>query len=56
MTVPTDQFGEVATWLSVNRAGLTIFAHASTGDDRADHSRNVVWFGPSEPLDLSIFG
>jgi len=55
MTVPTDQFGEVATWLSVNRAGLTIFAHASTGDDRADHSRNIVWFGTSEPLDLSIF-
>ena len=55
-TVPTSQFGEIATWLSVNRDGLTIFAHASTGDDRADHSRNVVWFGPSEPLDLSIFG
>ena len=55
MTVPTDRFGEVATWLAVNRDGLTIFAHASTGDDLADHSRNVVWFGPSEPLDLSIF-
>ena len=55
MTVPTDRFGEVAIWLSVNRTGLTIFAHASTGDDRADHMRNVVWFGPSEELNLSIF-
>jgi DOPA 4,5-dioxygenase len=55
LTVPVDRFGEVATWLSVNRAGLTIFAHASTGDHVADHSRNVVWFGPSEPLDMSIF-
>ena len=55
MTVPTDRFGEVSTWLAVNRAGLTVFAHASTGDDRADHSRHVVWFGPSEALDLSIF-
>lgn len=55
MTVPTERFGEVATWLAVNRGGLTIFAHASTGDDRADHSHNVIWFGPSEPLDLSIF-
>jgi aromatic ring-cleaving dioxygenase len=55
MTVPTDRFGEVATWLAVNRAGLTIFAHASTGDDRQDHSHNVVWFGPSEELNLSIF-
>ena len=55
MTVPTNRFGEVATFLSVGRTGLTIFAHASTGDDRTDHTSNVVWFGPSEPLDLSIF-
>lgn len=56
MTVPTERFGEVATWLAVNRAGLTIFAHASTGDDRQDHTHNVVWFGPSEELNLAIFG
>lgn len=56
MTVPVDRFGEVATWLAVNRAGFTIFAHASTGDDRQDHTHNVVWFGPSEELNLSIFG
>ena len=55
MTVPTDRFGEVATWLAVNRSGLTIFAHATTGDDRLDHTHNVVWFGASEALDLSIF-
>jgi aromatic ring-cleaving dioxygenase len=56
LTVPTERFGEVATWLAVNRAGLTIFAHASTGADRHDHSHNVVWFGPSEELNLGIFG
>ncbi|HEU4499006.1 MAG TPA: DOPA 4,5-dioxygenase family protein [Sphingomicrobium sp.] len=56
LTVPVERFGEIATWLAVNRDGLTIFAHASTGDHVADHSRNVVWFGPSEPLDMSIFG
>ena len=55
MTVPPGLFGEVAQWLALNRDGLTIFAHASTGDDRADHSAHVIWFGPSEPLDLSIF-
>ena len=55
MTVRPEQFGDVATWLAVNRAGLTIFAHASTGDDRTDHTHNVIWFGPSEALDLSIF-
>lgn len=56
LTVPTAQFGDVATWLSINRDDLTIFAHASTGDDLADHSRNVIWFGTSEPLNLAIFG
>ena len=55
VTVPAERFGEIATWLAVNRAGLTIFAHASTGDDRQDHTHNVVWFGRSEPLNLSIF-
>ena len=55
MTVPADRFGEVATWLSVSRAGLIIFAHASTGDDRQDHTHNVMWFGASEPLNLAIF-
>lgn len=55
LTIPPDCFGEVARWLVLNRRGFTIFAHASTGDDRADHSHNVIWFGPSEALDLSIF-
>jgi aromatic ring-cleaving dioxygenase len=55
ITVPEDRFGDVARWLAVNRDGLTIFAHASTGDDLADHSVNVVWFGPSEELNLSLF-
>jgi len=39
----------------VNRVGLTIFAHAATGDHRVDHTTNVIWFGVSEPLALSIF-
>jgi aromatic ring-cleaving dioxygenase len=56
MTVPTEQFGDVAQWLALNRGGLTIFAHANTGEDLADHTQHVIWFGPSEPLDLAIFG
>lgn len=56
LTVPTHMFGEVAQFLALNRGGLTVFAHAETGNDLADHTDHVVWFGPSEPLDLSIFG
>lgn len=55
LTVPTQAFAEVASWLMLNRGELTIFAHASTGDDLADHSRHVLWLGPSEPIDLSLF-
>ena len=55
LTVPTALFGDVAQWLALNRDGLTVFAHASTGDDAADHNDHVIWFGPSEPLDLSLF-
>ena len=56
LTVLPGQFGEFAQWAVLNRRGLTIFAHAETGDDRTDHTDHVIWFGPSEPLDLSIFG
>ena len=55
LTVPRERFGEFAEWAVVNRRALTIFAHAETGDDLADHTAHVIWFGPSEPLNLSIF-
>ena len=55
LTVPTDSFGEVAQFLALHRGPLTVFAHANTGDDLADHTAHVIWFGPSEALDLSIF-
>ena len=55
LTVPRDLFGDVAQFLALNRGELTIFAHAETGDDVADHTRHVIWFGESEPLNLSIF-
>lgn len=56
LTVPAGLFGDFAQWLVLNRGPLTVFAHANTGDELADHTRHVIWFGPSEPLDLSIFG
>lgn len=56
LTVAADQFGELAGWLALNRGKFTIFAHANTGDDLADHTGHVIWFGESEPLNLQIFG
>ena len=55
LTVPTQLFGDIAQFLALHRDGLTIFAHAETGNDLADHTQHVIWFGESEELDLSIF-
>jgi len=48
-----EQFAEVVPWLIANRNGLTVFAHANTGDDLKDHTDHVIWLGPSETLDLN---
>lgn len=56
LTVPAEQFGDFAGWMALNRDDLTIFAHATTEDELADHTAHVIWFGPSERLDLSFFG
>ncbi|MFL6735833.1 MAG: DOPA 4,5-dioxygenase family protein [Sphingomonas sp.] len=55
LTVPRELFGEVAQFLALNRGPLIVFAHAETANDLADHTEHVIWFGPSEPLDLSMF-
>jgi len=55
LTVRPEQFGDFARWAVLNRDGLTIFAHASTGDDHADHHDHVIWFGPSETINLAMF-
>jgi DOPA 4,5-dioxygenase len=48
-----ERFGEVIPWLIVNRGGLTVFAHALTGDALEDHTDHVLWLGPSETLNLA---
>ena len=48
-----DEFAKVMPWLIENRRGLTVFAHAETGDALKDHTDHVIWLGPSEPLNLA---
>ena len=55
LSLRADQFARFATWASEGRDGLTVFAHGLSGEDLADHTRHVIWFGSSEPLDLTIF-
>jgi aromatic ring-cleaving dioxygenase len=56
LSMRPEVFAAFALWAPEAREDLTIFAHGLSGNDRADHTRFVIWFGPSEPLDLSIFG
>ncbi|MEH6633603.1 MAG: DOPA 4,5-dioxygenase family protein [Halopseudomonas aestusnigri] len=55
LSVPPEKFGDVLTWLSLNREGLTLFIHANTGDDLKDHTKHAIWMGEMLDLDLSIF-
>ena len=37
----------------LRRRGLTVFAHAMTGDTLKDHTDHVLWLGASEPIAVS---
>lgn len=46
------QFGEVVPWLMLNREGLDILVHPTTGDDLADHVDHALWLGEKLELDI----
>jgi aromatic ring-cleaving dioxygenase len=56
LSLRNEQFARFALWAPEARGNLTVMAHGLSGHDLDDHTRFVVWFGPSEPLDLTIFG
>ncbi|MDM9384012.1 DOPA 4,5-dioxygenase family protein [Chlorogloeopsis sp. ULAP01] len=47
-----EQFGKVVPWLMLNREGLDILIHPTTGDDVADHTDHSLWLG--KKLELNI--
>ena len=55
LSLRPEQFEKFAPWACEARGELTIFAHGLSGNELADHTRYVIWFGRSEPLDVSIF-
>jgi aromatic ring-cleaving dioxygenase len=50
-----DQFDDLIGWLETSRDGLTVFVHALTGNDLADHTEHASWLGDEVALKLSIF-
>jgi aromatic ring-cleaving dioxygenase len=47
-----DQMPVVLPWLMLNRNGLSILLHPTTGDDYADHAAYAAWLGQPLPLRL----
>ncbi|MEP0879372.1 DOPA 4,5-dioxygenase family protein [Funiculus sociatus GB2-M2] len=49
-----QQFGEVVPWLMLNREGLDILIHPTTGDDVIDHTDHALWLGEKLPLNIEV--
>ena len=41
---PSD-FGAIVPWLMLNRQGLTVLVHPSTGASLGDHLERALWLG-----------
>ena len=46
------EFPRLVPWLMLNRSGLDILVHPSTGDDYVDHAHSALWLGKPLPLKL----
>lgn len=55
LTIPPAKFGDVLTWLALNRNGLVVFCHPQTGDSLKDHTDHAIWLGAIRPLELMQF-
>lgn len=55
VSVPTELFGEICSWLILNREGFDFFIHPDTGNDLLDHTEHAMWLGKSYPLKTEIF-
>ena len=49
-----DQLSRILPWLMLNRLGLPVLLHPSTGDDFADHTDHAAWLGEKLPLQLEV--
>ncbi|MBV8884298.1 MAG: 4,5-dioxygenase [Chroococcidiopsidaceae cyanobacterium CP_BM_RX_35] len=49
-----QQFSEVVPWLMLNREGLDILVHPTTGDDVADHTDHALWLGEKLALNIEV--
>lgn len=51
---PPELLPGLLPWLMLNRLGLSVLLHPSTGDDYADHTDHAAWLGEVLPLKLEV--
>ena len=49
-----DEFGRVVPWLMLNREGLSVLVHPSTGDGYGDHMERSLWLGERLKLNEEV--
>jgi DOPA 4,5-dioxygenase len=50
---PVELFVVLVPFLALNRGDLAILLHPNTGNGYQDHTQNIMWIGPSIPLNAS---
>jgi aromatic ring-cleaving dioxygenase len=48
------EFPRLVPWLMLNREGLSVLVHPSTGNDYDDHAHFPLWLGTPLPLKLEV--
>lgn len=48
-----EEFGRVVPWLMLNREGLSVLVHPSTGNGYRDHLERSLWLGEKLKLNES---
>jgi DOPA 4,5-dioxygenase len=49
-----EEFGTVVPWLMLNREGLSVLVHPSTGDGYGDHMVRSLWLGDRLKLNEAV--
>lgn len=50
-----EEFDKIVPWLMLNREGLDVLVHPSTGDGKGDHLDRSLWLGTKLGVNLKAF-
>ena len=53
--IPVEDIGRAVPWFALNRDGLDVLLHPSTGNGWADHTQHALWLGKVLPVKREAF-